>query len=161
MDPDPRTHAPPLRDETEAERLDRQLNELLQELRVALPGVQVLFAFLLTVPFSSRWDETTALQRDVFFATLLLTAGATLLLMAPTAIHRTLFRRAQKARIVEIGHRLAIAGLVLLVLAIAGALVLVTDVLFTTPSAFVIGACVIVVAAVLWAVVPLLAGRRP
>lgn len=149
-----------MRGETEAERHDRQLSELLQELRVVVPGVQVLFAFLLTVPFAARWGRTTDLQRDVYFATLLLTAVATLLLMAPTAIHRTLFRRLQKRRIVEIGHRLAIAGLALLVLAIAGAVVLVTDVLFTTASAFTVGAGVVALAVVLWAVVPFVAGRR-
>lgn len=148
------------RDETGAERHDRQLGELLQELRVALPGVQVLFAFLLTVPFSARFGEATAFQRDVYFATLLLTAAATVLLMAPTAIHRSLFRRGMKGAIVEIGHRLTLAGLALLALAIAGAVVLVTDVLFDVAAAVAVGVSVVVLTTVLWAVVPYLYARR-
>jgi energy-converting hydrogenase Eha subunit H len=149
------------RDETAAERHDRQLGELLQGLRVALPGVQVIFGFLLTVPFSARFDETTAFQRDVYFATLLATAVATILLMAPTAIHRSLFRQGQKRRIVQIGHRLAIAGLAMLTLAIAGALVLVTDVLFDTTSAVLLGVAVVVLVAALWVALPRAAARRP
>jgi O-antigen/teichoic acid export membrane protein len=149
-----------VRDESDAERHDRQLGELLQELRVALPGVQVLFAFLLTVPFSARFADASPFQRDVYFATLLLTAAATVLLMAPTAIHRWLFRRGMKGGIVEIGHRLTLAGLGLLALAIAGAVILVTDVLFTATAAVVVGVIVIVVTAVLWAVVPWVYARR-
>jgi hypothetical protein len=151
---------PPIRDESDAERHDRQLGELLQELRVALPGVQVLFAFLLTVPFSARFADATAFQRDVYFATLLLTASATVLLMAPTAIHRGLFRRGMKGGIVEIGHRLTLAGLGLLGLAIAGAVVLVTDVLFSAAAAIAVGAALAVATAVLWAVVPAVYARR-
>lgn len=156
LDPDSRGD----RDETGAERHDRQLGELLQGLRVALPGVQVIFGFLLTVPFSARFDETTDFQRDVYFATLLLTALATILLMAPTAIHRSLFRRGQKRRIVQIGHRLAIGGLAMLALSIAGALVLVADILFDTTGAVVLGAAVVVLVLALWVALPLAAGRR-
>ena len=157
------SHDPPpgvVRDETGAERHDRQLGELLQELRVALPGVQVIFGFLLTVPFSARFADTTTFQRDVFFATLLLTAAATVLMMAPTAIHRFLFRRGLKGGVVELGHRLTLAGLAMLALAIAGALVLVTDVLFDTVAAVVLGVLVVIVTAVLWAVLPLAHARR-
>ena len=150
----------PHRNETDDERHDRQLNELLQELRVALPGVQVLFAFLLTVPFSSRFDETTTLQRDAYFATLLLTAAATILLMAPSAAHRLLFHRGVKGAVVEIGHRMAVAGLGVLALAIAGAVFLITDVLFDTSGAVVVAVLVLVVIAVVWALLPLSALRR-
>jgi hypothetical protein len=155
-----RTRERPVRDESDAERHDRQLGELLQELRVALPGVQVLFAFLLIVPFNARFGDATSFQRDVYFATLLLTAAATVLLMAPTAIHRALFRRGMKGGIVEIGHRLTLAGLGLLGLAIAGAVVLVTDVLFTAAVAIVVGAVLAAAIAVLWAIVPWLYARR-
>ena len=147
-------------DESVEERHDRELGELLQELRVALPGVQVLFAFLLTVPFSARFDDTTELQRDAYFATLLLTTAATILLMAPSAIHRLLFHRGMKRQIVEAGHRLMIAGLAMLALAIAGAVFLVTDLLFDTSSAVVVGVLVLVATAALWALLPLLIGRR-
>jgi hypothetical protein len=149
------------RDETPAERHDRQLGELLQELRVSLPGVQVLFAFLLTVPFSSRFAETTEAQRDVYFATLMLTLAATVLLMAPPALHRILFRRGVKGEIVEIGHRLMLAGLVMLALALAGAAVLITDFLFGSRAATVaVGAATLVATGVLWALLPLLVRRR-
>ena len=153
----------PRRNETEDERRDRQLSELLQELRVALPGVQVLFAFLLTVPFSARFEDTTDFQRDVYFGTLLMTAVATILLMAPSAIHRLLFHRGVKDEIVEIGHRLTIAGLAALALAIAGAVLLVTDLLFDTTSAVVVGVLVLVAFALVWALLPLyrLAHPRP
>ena len=150
------------RDETEDERHDRQLNELLQELRVALPGVQVLFAFLLTMPFSARFSEITDFQRDVFFGTLLMTVAATILLMAPSAIHRLLFRRGVKGVIVEMGHRLTIAGLAALALAMAGAVLLVTDVLFDLTSAVILAALVLIVFALVWALLPLYGlARRP
>ena len=109
------------REETKAERLDRQLLELLNEVRVAVPGVQVLFAFLLTVPFSSRWGDTTDLQHDVYFATLLMTAIATAFLMAPSSIHRVLFERGDKEFIVRAAHWLLLAGLAALALAVSGA----------------------------------------
>ncbi len=158
--PGERTRDRPRRDESDAERHDRQLGELLQELRVALPGVQVLFAFLLIVPFSARFGDATPFQRDVYFATLLLTTAATVLLMAPTAIHRALFRRGMKRGIVEIGHRLSLAGLALLGLAIAGAVVLVTDALYSASVAVMIGVAVVVTTAILWAVVPYAYARR-
>ena len=104
----------PYRDETEAERLDRQLAELLQELRVILPGVQVLFAFLLTVPFSARFEEVTDTQRGVYVGVLLATALATILLMAPTALHRLRFRQHRKREIVDTAQRFTLAGLAVL-----------------------------------------------
>src|SRR5215468_1775361 len=99
------------RDETEDERLDRNLGELLQELRVALPGVQVLFAFLLAVPFQQNFTKIDGYQKGVYFATLLLTALSAALLIAPSAYHRLTFRYQQKHRLVFIANRLAIAGL--------------------------------------------------
>ena len=104
-------HEPEGRDESPLQRSDRQFGELLQELRVVLPGVQVLFAFLLTIPFSARFDQTTDFQRGVFFVTLLSTTVATVLLIAPAALHRMRFRQGVKGDIVEVSHHLALGGL--------------------------------------------------
>ena len=110
------------RDETPEERADRHWTDLLQELRVTETGVQVLFSLLLTVPFSARFGDVTPFQRRVYFAALLLTAAANVALIAPVAYHRTLFRQGEKARVVEHSNRLAVAGLVLLVLAVSAVL---------------------------------------
>jgi hypothetical protein len=116
--------------EDEKERLDRELIELLNELRVALPGVQVLFAFLLTVPFTQRFAQVTALQRDVYFAAVLATAVSTILLIAPSSIHRIEWRQHDKAWMLAASNRLAIAGTVFLALAMTSVVFLITDVLF-------------------------------
>src|ERR1700741_31375 len=99
------------RDETELERYDRNLTELMGELRVALPGVQVLFGFLLVIPFDSRFRSATGAERGLYFATLVLTLLASILLIAPTMVHRLTFHRGEKQFIVGAGNRLAIAGL--------------------------------------------------
>jgi hypothetical protein len=117
-------------EETGKERVDRELIELLGELRVALPGVQVLFAFLLTVPFAARWTTVTTFQRDVYFVTLLSTALSSALLIAPTAQHRLLFRQREKEKLLYVANWLTIAGLGFLALAIVGVILLITDVLF-------------------------------
>src|SRR3989440_8749021 len=114
----------PERDETPAERLDRNLNEALQELRVALPGVQVLFAFLLTVPFSQGLTRMTAFEKDLYVVVLLSTALATYLLIAPTAYHRFLFRQGRKAEIVAFANRAILIGLGFLAFAMVGAILL-------------------------------------
>ena len=117
-------------EETKKERLDRELIELLNELRVALPGVQVLFAFLLTVPFSQRFSETTALQKDVYFATFVSAAIATVFLIAPSTNHRIQFRQDDKETLLLRSNRLAIVGTVFLASAVTGTTFLITDVLF-------------------------------
>ncbi len=117
-------------EEGHEERLDRELIELLNELRVALPGVQVLFAFLLTVPFTQRFGALTSLQRDVFFAAFLLTGIASVLLMAPTAYHRIRWRQYDKERMLRTSNVLAISGVATLGLALAGAVFLIADLLF-------------------------------
>src|ERR671932_1269427 len=99
------------RPETDWERADRNLNELLGELRVALPGVQVLFAFLLTMPFTQRFSKVNAFQEKVYFVTLLCAAAASALLIAPTAHHRIQFRQQDKDHLVLVANRLALAGL--------------------------------------------------
>lgn len=114
------------RGESEEERLDRNLMELLQELRVAIPGIQFLFAFLLVVPFQQGWAQVSDFETTVYYVTLLLTAFSSLCLIAPTARHRMRFRELDKRWVVETSNRLAIAGLVLLAGAICGVLMLIT-----------------------------------
>src|SRR5215212_7064555 len=125
------------RDETEEERLDRNLSELLQELRVALPGVQVLFAFLLAVPFQQGFEKITPFQKGAYFGTLVCTAISAVMLISPTAYHRLTFRYQQKRKLVFYSNRFAIIGLVFLALAMTGAILLITDVLFSTAAALV------------------------
>jgi cobalamin synthase len=112
------------------DRTDRQMAELLQEARVALPGVQILFAFLLTVPFAQGFERVTDFQRNLFFATLLCTAVSTICLIAPTATHRLRFHQHERAYVIESANKLLIAGLVFLALAIVGAVALITDYLY-------------------------------
>src|SRR5438093_3337436 len=100
--------------EGEKQRVDRELIELLNELRVALPGVQVLFAFLLIVPFSNGFSEVTSLQRDAYFGAFLCTALATALLIAPSTYHRLHFRALNKEQLIFTSNRLSIAGSALL-----------------------------------------------
>ena len=143
------------RDETEAERLDRNLSELLQELRVALPGVQVLFAFLLAVPFQQNFSKITGFQEKVYFATLLLTAISAVLLISPSAYHRMTFRMQQKDDLVFLANKLAIAGLTFLALAMTGAIMLITDVLFGTAATLVTSVLALATFAIFWAALPL------
>lgn len=124
----------PERSEEEQERLNRQMTELLNELRVAMPGVQVLFAFLLAVPFAQRFETVTPFQRDVYFVTLLAAAIATVFLIAPSAYHRIAFQTGHKPRIIHVGTMQLICGLVALAVAMNGAVLLVTDFLFKTPT---------------------------
>jgi O-antigen/teichoic acid export membrane protein len=121
---------PSERVESEQERLDRQLDQLLNELRVAMPGVQVLFAFLLAVPFQQRFGEVTDFQKNVYFVTLLAAAAASALFIAPTAFHRLMFQARDKPHLIAVSSKLAVAGLVCLAIAMNGAVLLVTDVLF-------------------------------
>lgn len=137
------------------ERVDRELIELLNELRVALPGVQVLFAFLLTVPFTQRFAKVTTFQRDVYYATLLCSAAASALLIAPSAQHRLLFRQPNKERLVLSGNRLAIGGLAFLALAIVGVVLLITDVLFGTTAVIAFTVGTFLVYAVFWVAIPM------
>jgi uncharacterized protein DUF6328 len=124
--------------EDHSERLDRELIELLNELRVALPGVQVLFGFLLTVPFSQRWETVNATERRVFFATFLCTAIATALLIAPSAQHRILWRARDKEALLRRANALAIGGTVFLAAAVTGAVWVVTDQIYAqAPSSLV------------------------
>jgi cation transport ATPase len=120
----------PDRTQEEQERLNRQMTELLNELRVAMPGVQVLFAFLLTVPFQQGFEKVNGFQRDVYFVALLAAATATAFLIAPSAYHRIAFQTHEKARIIRVGTRQFVCGLAALAIAMNCAILLVTDVLF-------------------------------
>jgi amino acid transporter len=141
--------------ESEQERVDRNLQELLGELRVALPGVQVLFAFLLVVPFNQRFATVTAFQEKVYFVTLLCAAAASVCLIAPSVHHRMVFRRQDKEHVVVTGNALAIAGLTFLALAMTGAILLVTDVLFGTLVTALATGVVAITFVVLWYAMPL------
>lgn len=146
--------------ESKEERLDRELIEFLNEIRVALPGVQVLFAFLLIVPFSNGYANMTELQKDVYFLTFLCTAGASALLIAPSAQHRLRWREHDKERLLVVANREAIAGAALLALAMSGATFLVTDILFEAMSAAIVTGCVAALFAWLWFGWPLLREAR-
>ena len=151
MDVHPETGRP----ETDKDRADRNLAELLGELRVALPGVQVLFAFLLVVPFNQRFTDVTEFQEKVYLATLLCATLASAFLIAPTVHHRIEFRRQNKEQIVVTGSRLAVVGLAFLAVAMTGVVLLVTDFLFAEATAAV---CTAVAGAAflwLWFAIPL------
>jgi hypothetical protein len=142
------------RDETEQERIDRNLQEFLGELRVALPGVQVLFAFLLIVPFNQGFTDITSFQKTVYFVTLLLTAASSACLIAPTAQHRVEFRRQHKEQILLMANRLAIVGLGLLATAMTGAILLITDLLYGSTLTAVVTVAVGIAFAALWYLIP-------
>jgi hypothetical protein len=141
--------------ETRSQRINRELIELLNELRVALPGVQFLFAFLLVVPFQQRGGQMTDFQKDVYFVTLVAAAVATALLIAPAAQHRVLFRQHDKERLLKRSSRSAYAGLLVLLVAIASAVLLVVDVLFENRTrAWWTAGLIALLLAYLWIVVP-------
>ena len=147
--------APPDRNETEKERLDRNLIELVGELRVALPGVQVLFAFLLTVPFQQGFRRVTSFDETVYLITLLSTAVATALLLAPSALHRIQFRQDDKEHIVHIANRYAIAGFAALMVSITGAVLLVTHFLYDDTTTYIATGAVAALLAFCWYVMPI------
>jgi small-conductance mechanosensitive channel len=142
------------RHETEAEKADRNFNELLQELRVSQMGVQILFAFLLTLAFQGAFADVTTAQLVVYVATLMLCAGATALLIAPVALHRAMFRQGRKREVVERAAKCAQGGLFLLFLAICGAILFILDFILARSLALSLSGVVMVVFLVLWFVVP-------
>jgi hypothetical protein len=147
------------RDESEAERDDRNLAELLQELRVVGLGVQVLFGFLLSLPFTTRFTRLSQGQRDLYLATLVLAAVATALLLGPVAFHRLVFRRGQKERLVRAANVMAVAGLAAVGLAVSAAVLLVTSYVTSALAAGLITVFVTCMFGLLWFVFPL-AHRR-
>ena len=142
------------REETRKERVNRELIELLNELRVALPGVQFLFAFLLIVPFQQTAKDLTTFQLDVYFVALIASAVASGLLIAPAAQHRVLFRQHAKENLLKRSHRSALAGLIALGIAICAVLLLVVDVLFDRTQAWLTAGAVALLLAWWWIAVP-------
>lgn len=147
------------RDESTAERDDRNLGELLQELRVAGLGVQVLFGFLLSLPFTNRFTRLSSGERGLYLATLVLAAVATALLLGPVAYHRLVFRQGQKERLVRAANAMAVAGLAVVGLAISAAVLLVTGFVTSGLPAIVITVLVTLLFGLLWFAFPL-AHRR-
>jgi hypothetical protein len=139
----------------EERKRDRQMIELLNEIRVAIPGVQILFGFLLTVPFTARFGDVSSLQRDIFYVTLLATAASTTCLIAPSAAHRVLFHQSEREFLVERSSKLLIAGLFFLFVALTGAVLLITDFLFDGPIVWLAPAAVAGFILLLWFVGPL------
>jgi hypothetical protein len=147
------------REETELEQYDRNLVELMGELRVALPGVQVLFAFLLVVPFNQGFRRTTQFEKDLYFAALLFTLLAAILMIAPTVIHRLEFGRGQKGYVVRTANPLTIAGLIVFAVAMTCAIALVTLYLFGPATAIVTTVVAVLAFSMTWFVLPLLRRR--
>ena len=143
------------RDETPPERLDRNTVELLNELRVAGAGVQVMFAFLLVVPFNQGWKHVDSFERTVYFITLLIVALGAFLLLAPPIHHRLLFRQGEKPFLVEVGNYMAIAGMSCVGLGFIGILILVSDVAIGGAAPAIVGILAAAVIATLWFAIPL------
>jgi hypothetical protein len=143
------------RRETTAKRDDRNLGELIQELRVAGLGVQVLFGFLLSLPFTTRFDQLSAAQRDLYLASVTLAAVATTLLIGPVAYHRLVFRRGMKERLVRFANVLAILGLATVGASVLAAVLLVTWYVGGALAGGLITACVGVMLLALWFTVPI------
>jgi Family of unknown function (DUF6328) len=151
------------RHETPQERDDRNFAELLQELRVTQTGVQILFAFLLGLAFTQRFPSLDSFQRGTYVVTLLLTVAAAALFTAPAALHRMLFRRHAKRRIVDVSARFAAVGLAVLALALTGSVLLVVDVVLGRAQGIAAGAGAAALFTVLWLALPLAlrSGSRP
>ena len=152
--------APAADRETRDERANRELIELLNELRVALPGVQVLFAFLLTVPFSQRFEQLNAGERRIYFAAVMATAAATRHTVAPSAHHRLRFRAGVKEQLLVVANVLAIAGLVFLAFAITAVSYVITSLIYPGTLARVVAAVMAGAFALAWFVVPLVYERH-
>jgi hypothetical protein len=150
------TDESPDNDESPAERANRELIELLNELRVALPGVQVLFAFLLTVPFTQRFEELDSGDRAVYYLAVVATAASTLFLIAPTAHHRLRFRSGVKEQMLQVANVFALVGVVLMAVAITLVSYLITDMLYDSTAAAIAAGCLAGAFALVWFGVPLL-----
>jgi len=141
--------------ETPPVRLARNMTELLQELRVAQAGVQILFAFLLILPFSARWSTVTQFEQDVYYASFLLVTAAAVFIIGPSAYHRIVFRHHDRRQLIETSSRWAVIGLLMLSLGMTGVVLLITDVLYSTAVTIVVTACTALLFAAVWFAVPL------
>jgi amino acid permease len=124
--------------ETEKQRWDRNFADLLQELRVAQTGVQILFAFLLTLPFSAQFPDTTAFQKDVYVVALMAAAFATAMIISPVAFHRALFRQGRKPELVRFAHKMATGGLAFMLIAMVSSILLITDFILNMTAAIIL-----------------------
>jgi Family of unknown function (DUF6328) len=150
----------PEQEETPKERADRELIELLNELRVVLPGVTVLFAFLLAVPFAKGWSQVTSFQRDVFLVAFLATGVAVAFLTAPSSYHRLRFRAGDKARLVETSSRLTIVGIAAFAVALEAVVMLVVDFVLSRGAAIAATSGFAVLLVWLWFGLPLVGRLR-
>lgn len=141
--------------ESERQRWQRNFADLLQELRVAQTGVQILFAFLLTLPFSSGFPEVTELQRDVYLVALLSAAASAAMIISPVAFHRALFRQGRKPELVRFAHAMATGGLGFMLIAMASSVLLVTDYIVNLPVAIVLTGITLAWFTLLWVVLPI------
>jgi len=148
------------RDESEAERLDRNYNEMLQELRVLQAGMQILFAFLLTLAFQARFGAVSDFQRNVYIGSLLSAALAAGCLIGPVAFHRIVFRRGMKDHLIKAATRYIAAGMAFLFVTMVGAVLVVLDFMLSRPIASSITGALAASFVVLWLVIPLVARSR-
>jgi amino acid permease len=146
----------PLDDESEQERWNRNFADLLQELRVAQTGVQILFAFLLTLPFSNRFEQTSVFQRNVYILALLAAAAATAMIISPVAFHRALFRQGRKPELVRYSHRMASGGLAFMLVSMVSAILLITDFILGHWMAYVLTGIAAAFFLVFWVLLPFL-----
>ncbi|MFG1678153.1 DUF6328 family protein [Micromonospora sp. NPDC049282] len=140
--------------ESEKQRWQRNFADLLQELRVAQTGVQILFAFLLTLPFSNGFTRTTEFQRDVYILALLTAAASAAMIISPVAFHRALFRQGRKPELVRFAHRMATGGLFFMLIAMVSSVLLVSDFVLDRPIAFLLSALTGIWFLLFWAVLP-------
>ncbi|MEH0824448.1 MULTISPECIES: DUF6328 family protein [Micromonospora] len=140
--------------ESEKQRWQRNFADLLQELRVAQTGVQILFAFLLTLPFSAGFDRTTEFQRDVYILALLTAAASAAMIISPVAFHRALFRQGRKPELVRFAHRMATGGLFFMLIAMVSSVLLVSDFVLDRPIAFLLSALTGFWFLIFWAILP-------
>jgi preprotein translocase subunit Sss1 len=148
-------------DESESERNSRRLLELLQEVRVATAGVQILFGFLLAVPFQQGFEQISSFQKHIYLVVLICTALSSALLIAPTALHRLLFRQGHKPQIIEYANRMVILGLVLLAVAMIGVVLLLTHEIFGPAAAIAVTVPIGLVFLLTWFVIPLARREGP
>lgn len=142
--------------ETQEQRWRRNFGDLLQELRVAQTGMQILFAFLLTLPFSNGFSKVTAFQKDIYIVALLSAAGAVALIISPVAFHRALFRRGRKPELVRFAHTMATGGLALMLVSTVSSVLLITDYVLPRSMAFVLSGATAVWFLVFWVALPFL-----
>jgi hypothetical protein len=144
-----------IRNETDKHRWDRNFADLLQELRVTQTGIQVLFAFLLTIPFSNGFPKTTAFQKDIYLVALLSAAAAAAMIIAPVAFHRALFRQGRKPELVRNAHQMATGGLAFLLISMVSSVLLISDYMFAWPMTVIFTAATALFFLSLWVAYPL------